>query len=317
MATTVEQAVKKFRIAGLGVLTTSNNLNFSGRPFMTVVTLPKIRRPVEEGDWNMAYLFPDEVAAARDRHGLVVLPLAPVEWHGPHLAMGCDNLLAHAFARRLAREFQCPYYPPLFVGTERERNPAMLESLGFSRDAFVEGMDFPKLPVASAYFREETFALVVRDILGILLGRMRFRHVLIVNGHGADNQRAVLDRLCTEYNAGQAEKRVMWVYPGFPRSMVAGAIGHAASHETSMLAATWPACVDLGRLPATGKLRNVDYAVVDGETFDNVPTPDRTLREDQDPRTRTDPGWGKEQVEQAAREVIEQVKAEWFKTERK
>ncbi len=230
--------------------------------------------------------------------------------------MGCDNLLAHAFARRLAREFQCPYYPPLFVGTERERNPAMLESLGFDRDAFVEGMDFPKMPVASAYFREETFALVVRDILNILLGRMRFRHVLIVNGHGADNQRAVLDRLCTEYNAGQTEKRVMWVYPGFPRSMVAGAIGHAASHETSMLAATWPACVDLGRLPATGKLRNVDYAVVDGETFDNVPTPDRTLREDQDPRTRTDPGWGKEQVEQAAREVIEQVKAEWFQTER-
>jgi len=45
-----------------------------------------------------------------------------VEWHGPHLAMGCDNLLAHAFARRLARELECPYYPPLFAGTERQRN---------------------------------------------------------------------------------------------------------------------------------------------------------------------------------------------------
>ena len=64
----------------------------------------KVKRPIDEGDWNMAFLFPDEIAAARARTGLVILPLAPLEWHGPHLTMGCDNLLAHAFARRLARE---------------------------------------------------------------------------------------------------------------------------------------------------------------------------------------------------------------------
>jgi len=279
---------------------------------MTESRGPRSIRPIEQGDWNMAFLLPDEVAAARERNGLVLLPLAPLEWHGPHLAMGCDNLLAHAFARRLAREFQCPYFPPLFVGTERERQPNMLESLGFSRDAFVEGMDFPNNSVASAYFREEVFAAVVRDILHILFSRMRFRRVLIVNGHGADNQRAVLDRLCREFNSGFEPKRVMWVYPGFPRSLVAGAIGHAASHETSMLEATWPGSVDLSKLPLSGKLRNVDYAIVDGETFDCAPTPDHALREEQDPRTHFDPGWGEQQVEQAAREVIEDVKAMWL-----
>ncbi len=279
---------------------------------MPVVPLPKVKRPIDEGDWNMAYLFPDEIAKAREQNGLVILPIGPVEWHGPHLTMGCDNLLAHDFARRLARELSCPYYPPLFVSTERDRNPNMLEALGFNRDAFVEGMDFPKLPMASAYFREETFALVVRDILSILLCRMRFKHVLIVNGHGADNQKAVLNRLCTEYNSGQSEKRVMWVYPAFPRSLIAGAIGHAASHETSMLAAAWPPCVDLSRLPAAGKLKNTDYAIVDGETFDLAPTPDHTLREEQDPRTKTDVEWGQKQIETAKLEVIEQVKAEWF-----
>jgi creatinine amidohydrolase/Fe(II)-dependent formamide hydrolase-like protein len=190
----------------------------------------------------------------------------------------------------------------------------MLEALGFNRDAFIEGMDFPKLPVASAYFREETFALVVRDILSILLCRMQFKHVLIVNGHGADNQKAVLNRLCLEYNAGQSEKRVMWVYPAFPRSLIAGAIGHAASHETSMLAAAWPACVDLTRLPPTGKLKNADFAIVDGETFDLSPTPDHALREEQDPRTQTDPAWGTAQIEKATQEVIEQVRMEWFKS---
>ncbi|MGD0222210.1 MAG: creatininase family protein [Terriglobia bacterium] len=279
---------------------------------MPDANITRNNRPIDQGDWNMAYLFPHEVAAARERHGLALLPLAPVEWHGPHLAMGCDNLLAHAFARRLAREFECPYFPPLFVGTERERKPDMLESLGFDRDAFIEGMDFPKNRVASAYFREEVFAAVVRDALHILFARMRFRRVLIVNGHGADNQRAVLDRLCREFNDGHTPRRVRWVYPGFPRSLVAGAIGHADAAETSMLAATWPGSVDLSRLPDTGRLRNVDYAIVDGETFDCVPTPDHTVREEHDPRAHFDPEWGAQQVEQAALEVIEEVKAEWL-----
>jgi len=278
---------------------------------------PEIKRPIEQGDWNMAFLFPDEVTAARERNGLVLLPLAPLEWHGPHLAMGCDNLLAHAFARRLARDLECPYFPPLFVGTERERQPNMLESLGFSRDTFIEGMDFPKNSVASAYYREEVFAAVVRDTLHILFSRMHFQHVLIVNGHGADNQRAVLDRMCREFNSGFQPKRVTWVYPGFPRSLVAGAIGHAASEETSMLEAMWPKSTDISRLPSTGKLHNVDYAIVDGDTFDCVPTPDHTLREAQDPRTHFDPAWGEQQVEQAAREVIADVKAMWFSAERK
>ena len=271
------------------------------------------RRPIDEGDWNMAFLFPGEVAAARERNGLVILPLAPVEWHGPHLAMGCDNLLAHAFARRLSRELECPYFPPLFVGTERQRKPEVLEALGFDREARIEGMDFPNHSVASAYFREEVFALVVRDALHILFGRMRFRRVLIVNGHGADNQKDVLDRLCHEFNGGAPEeKRVLWVYPGFPRSLLAGAIGHAAAEESSMLEACWPGCVDLSRLPAAGKLRNVDYGVVDGETFDGSPTPDHTLREAHDPRYHTDVAWGAGQMEQAAQEVIEDVRQLWF-----
>ena len=63
-----------------------------------------------------------------------------------------------------------------------------------------------------------------------------------------------------------------------------------------MLMATWPACVDVTRLPKTGKLKNTEFAVVDGETFDNSPTPDYTLREEQDPRTSTDVSWAREYI---------------------
>ncbi len=82
-----------------------------------------------------------------------------------------------------------------------------------------------------------------------------------------------------------------------------------------MLAASWPYCVDLSRLPEDGKLKNTDYAVIDGDTFDCAPTPDHTLREAQDPRYRTSLEWGRTQVEQAAQEVIAQIRREWFSGE--
>ena len=49
----------------------------------------------------------------------------------------------------------------------------MLEALGFERNQFIEGMDF--------------------------------KNILIINGHGADNQKAVLTRLRMEFNAGNTE----------------------------------------------------------------------------------------------------------------
>ncbi len=268
--------------------------------------MSRIRRPIEDGDWNLAFLFPDEVAEARSRTGLIILPLAPIEWHGPHLAMGCDGLLAHAFARRLARELRSPYFPPLFLGTERERRPDVLRSLGFTGTEFIEGMDFPAVPVKSAYVREETFTVAVRGTLDALFQRMGFRAVVIVNGHGADNQKSVLDRLCAEYNGG-GRTRLLWVYPGFPRSLVAGSIGHATAEETSMLSATWPDCVDVSRLPAHGPLRNVEHAVVDGDTFDGSPTKDFTVREAQDPRLRTDARVGEKFVDEAVKETVDEV----------
>ncbi len=270
------------------------------------------RRPIEEGDWNMAFLFPDEIARARARTGLAILPLAPVEWHGPHLAMGCDGLLAHGFARRIARDLESPYFPPLFVGTERERRADVLTAIGFAPTDYVEGMDFPANTVKSAYIREEVFSLIVRGTLDALFDRMGYRAVVIVNGHGADNQRGVLDRLCAEYNAN-GRHRLMWVYPGFPRSLIAGAIGHAAAEESSMLLAMWPGCVDTARLPAVGPLRNVDHAVVDGDTFDGDPTPDFTVRAAQDPRAHTHAAIGERFIEEAAREAVADIRA-WLGT---
>jgi hypothetical protein len=59
-------------------------------------------------------------------------------------------------------------------------------------------------------------------------------------------------------------------------------------------------------------LKNTDFGVVDGDTFDCSPTPDKTLREAQDPRQHTNVEWGRQIFEQAALEVIEEVKKLWY-----
>ena len=76
-----------------------------------------------------------------------------------------------------------------------------------------------------------------------------------------------------------------------------------------MLSATWPECVELSLLPAEGPLRNVDHAVVDGDTFDGAPTPDFTVRAEQDPRRHTDPALGARFVEEAVREAVSEIRA--------
>jgi hypothetical protein len=75
-----------------------------------------------------------------------------------------------------------------------------------------------------------------------------------------------------------------------------------------MLGALWPSCVDLSRLPRDGALKNVDHAIVDGDTFDGSPTPDFTVRSEQDPRRHTDTAQGERWIAEALAETVEEIR---------
>ena len=45
---------------------------------------------------------PDELASALADGSPMVLPIGALEWHGPHLPLGLDGLVAEAFSRQLA-----------------------------------------------------------------------------------------------------------------------------------------------------------------------------------------------------------------------
>jgi creatinine amidohydrolase len=231
-------------------------------------------------------LRPGQAVAERDRVPLAILPLGPLEWHGPHLPLGVDALNAETVALRVAQEVGGVVLPTLYVGTERERSREMLQSIGFGPEDYVVGMDFPANAMPSYYYPEEVLAIVVRATLD-LLRRQGYRLVVLMNGHAAENHLNTLQRLVIEYNHNTPLRVMLLVpIPGFTRGDT-WSYAHATAGETAVMLAAAGETVDLSLLPTDGPLRNVDHAIVDDQSFRGHPTPDFTVRADDDPRSAT------------------------------
>lgn len=250
---------------------------------------------------------PSEILRERERCPLVYLPLGPLEWHGPHLPLGVDPIHAQEVAVRLARKTGGVVLPTLYMGTERERSPQMLKNIGFKGDEWIVGMDFPGNSMKSLYFTEEVFAICIRGWIDILVSQ-GYRLIVLLNGHGAENQVTVLDRLAAEYShAGPAKVLHLMPMPGFVKKKNSWA--HAAADETSVLMAAHPESVDLNELPPRKKsLKNKKWAIIDDLTFRGQPTKDFTVRRGEDPRLNASVENGEDNMEAAVRELSGVVK---------
>jgi len=228
-------------------------------------------------------LRPSEIIAEKERFPVAFQPLGPLEWHGPHLPYGTDPLHAETVAQRTAQAIGGVVMPTLYWGSERERSPKALQDLGFEGDEWIIGMDFPANSMKSLYSMEDVFALVIRERLALVIAQ-GYKLIVLVNGHGATNHLATLDRLAKEYT-GLTSAHVILTTPFDPVAVAAGGVGHADAIETSLMLALYPDSVDIPALPPLpDPLHNIDFGIVDGATFAGDPTPDYTLRPDSDPR---------------------------------
>lgn len=230
-----------------------------------------------------AHARPDEILAARENCGVLWLPVGPLEWHGPHLPMGVDALNAEATAVACARRLGGLVLPTLYCGTERERGPRMLRDLGIEPSAYIVGMDFPGHSLPSGYFPEEEFALQVRGWTE-RAAQWKFPVLVIVNGHGAQNHNAVLERLVQSHRSGESPIDVLAFLALVAEPGGALNVGHASADETSLMLLDHPQDVALDMLPNYGALKSAEFGIVDDATFRGQPTPDYTLREEDDPR---------------------------------
>jgi creatinine amidohydrolase len=136
---------------------------------------------------------PEEIIEERERLPLIYLPIGPLEWHGPHLPLGTDPLHAREVAIGLAKKLGGVVLPPYFIGTERERKPEMLESIGFKKKEWIVGMDFP-----------ENSHIAVIDRLAAEFnhqGRMRVVHFLPIMfldgdiGHATRTETSIMSKI--------------------------------------------------------------------------------------------------------------------------
>lgn len=167
---------------------------------------------------------------ARATPGTVVLvPVASVEQHGPHLATGTDLWLASAVAERAARRLQAAGTPALVT-------PCIWTGLAEHHMGF--GGTFT--------LDEETFAAVVGGVARSV-ARHGFRRIGLVNGHGGNTEAISSAAISLTRQLGVP---VVGVTYWLANADTFGAIledqpnvMHACEAETSMVMALQPGCV--------------------------------------------------------------------------
>jgi creatinine amidohydrolase len=244
-----------------------------------------------EREVRFEMLRPAQLNEEQKRCPLVFLPVAPLEYHGPHLPVGMDPLNATQCALEACRRLgKGVVHPTLYWGTERERPDWMLESLGFKKGDWVVGMDFPTAIWKSHYQPEHLFGLVVAATLEMLI-HTGYKVIVVVNGHGAWNQLETLERLARHYTH-TTEALVVWKLAFTLDVSEKNLAGHADIFETSLMLYFEKELfggrklVDLTTLPPRKvPIHYKDFSIVDGPGFSGKPSPDKVTATD--PRDAT------------------------------
>jgi creatinine amidohydrolase len=253
-------------------------------------------------------LRPEEILSERNRKSIVYLAFGPLEWHGPHLPFGTDPLAAYDIALRLAKRTGGVVMPPLYCGTEREREPEVLTAFGLENPRqYVVGMDVPAVTVPSLYFREDIFGIILREHIRLLVN-LKYKLIVLVNGHGAANQIETVRRLAVEFSA-ESSSRVFDIFAFFPKEETGEDPGHATRLETAIQMFLCQENVDLSVFPSREvPLKYRDYGIADNDMFLLKPTKDYTV--EYDPRDAT-AGIGKKYLEFAVNQYCAKIEEQY------
>ena len=185
----------------------------------------------------LPYLTSPEVAALPKDRAAVVLSVASVEQHGPHLPCITDSLIGQTLLgmalERLRPAVQVWVVPPLCYGKSNEHRP------------------FAGTLTLSA----QTLAAVVRDI-ALSVARAGFKRLVLLNSHGGNPP--VLDYIARDLHeeTGMQLFSIMISRMGLPDTVTdpdENAWGmHAGESETSWVLALAPELVHMERTATDG-----------------------------------------------------------------
>ncbi len=171
-------------------------------------------------------LSPQQIEARLERASVAFLPLGSLEFHGPHLPIGLDALTASGICLAAAERAGGVVLPAMHqaVGGEHTSYPWTLMS---------------RSPEPIEALLAETLERL--DEFGV-------RRFVILSGHFAGEQRDLVERVASAWNARSASSRAIARTLGqAPDPPVPP--DHAARFESLLLQALSPELVDLSRLP--------------------------------------------------------------------
>ena len=189
-----------------------------------------------EQDIAWARLTAAEIQARATPQTVVIIPVASIEQHGPHLAVGVDTILATAVAEGTARRLMAG-------GTSALVTPCVWTGLAEHHMAFGGTMT---LDLA-------TFMAVVGGVARSV-SRHGFRRIALLNGHGGNTEAIASSAIELTRSLGVP---VVGMTYWLANADTFGAIledqpnvMHACEAETSMMMAVAPDCVRAGRIAA-------------------------------------------------------------------
>ena len=200
-------------------------------------------RPLGVPEVRWERMFPDDLDQALERCPVLYLPYGLCEPHGPHSALGCDGLRAHAICRRAATAHGGVVAPPHYWHIHE------IGGFGIWASRKVGEVARPWLTAVPPWLFFKTLCYHVRaaDQLG-------FRAAVLYSGHGGPHAQDAARFL--ELIQPRVGARLALVVEGDdlkdPSSPFAYGewADHAGKGETSQLWAVEPDAVDLSRLPA-------------------------------------------------------------------
>jgi creatinine amidohydrolase len=185
-----------------------------------------------EVEWRK--LRADELRDLARADAIVILPVASLEQHGPHLPVEVDSMLGETVAVRAARMLAARRQPAVVL-------PVLWTGLSEHHMSFggTITLDFP------------AFAAMVEGVCRSVL-RHGFKRIVLLNAHGGNENalRTITDELTPKLGAPIVQF-TYWYAAAVAIAKILetqGALMHACEAETSMMMAVRPELVAMDRI---------------------------------------------------------------------
>lgn len=159
---------------------------------------------------------------------IVYFPMGALEFHGPHLPIGLDGLTAHGVCVGAARKTGGVVLPTMYQGT---------------------GGEHSNYPWTIMMPNGEAMAQNIRASL-IRLQDLGTQTTILLSGHFADEQRALLRTLAVDWSADNSNNMRVFATSMADCDVSPVEPDHAGKFESLMLAALHPELVHIEKLPS-------------------------------------------------------------------